>query len=461
MNPELKKHISRTIVGIRRKAPFYAYLATTRKYLEDPSCETCWTDGISIGINPDFALGLSADEFRTVLVHELEHIRKGDPWRLRIWLAGRLHATAQVTSADRSRWNKASDHSINNRLRRAGFTPVDGWLCDLQFDGWATEAIVPFMEPDPEPPQAGGSQEAPGAAGDPSESDEGQGQGEGEGAGEEGSEGAEGAEGDGDGEGGEQGGDESKGSEGDANSGGQGTTSDTDKPNPCGECRPAPGSADEAEKELRARKHDCRNALTYAEGTGILDSALRDEVKAMLRPSVDYEELLAIFMHQWLQDDEDWSKPQQDYINYDVVIPTEEEPAIGEVIFYVDTSGSMDRKAFEEVAGHVSSICHDLQARLHVIYVDNAVRGYQVFDEAPDVEELEVAGGGGTSFRPGFQFAEAKQIDPACAIYFTDLCCSRFPEREPDYPVLWVQWGTKKTSQADLPFGELVKREEA
>jgi predicted metal-dependent peptidase len=179
----------------------------------------------------------------------------------------------------------------------------------------------------------------------------------------------------------------------------------------------------------------------------------------MMQPDVDYADLLSIFMHEHIQSDEDWSNPDREYIHYGIVIPTEDEPSLGDVAFIVDTSGSMDGEAFDEVAGHVASLCHDLEARLHVIYVDNAVRGYQLFEEAPELDDFKIEGGGGTSFRPGFEYIEREHINPVCAIYFTDLYCSRFPDREPDYPVIWVQWGTKIIEQHQLPFGELVKRE--
>jgi predicted metal-dependent peptidase len=480
MRQDLRKHISRAIVGIRRLAPFYAYLATTRDYVEDETCPTMWTDGKRIGINPSFALGLSADQFRTVIVHELEHTLKGDPWRLRLWMAGRLHAEkgregiasmSGLTPDQGHRvWNMAADHSINNRLTGAGFAPIDGWLCDPEFAGMATESIVPFMPVPDDEDQGGNSEmpiEAPGGASDGDQAGDGM---EGQPDCQNAKQGASGKENghldpnaSGDAVGGEDG-DAAGDPTGDAAGDGDAAASDPGDcgeqiVNPCGECRPAPGTDDEAAEALRARKHDCRNAVRYAEGCGRLDEGIRAEVAAMMTPDVDYADLLSIFMHEHAQRDEDWTNLDRDYVHYDIAIPTEDEPAIGDVLFFVDTSGSMNRAAFDEVAGHIASICHDLESRLHVVYVDNAVRGYQIFDEMPEIEDFEVSGGGGTSFVPGFTFADKQQIDPACAIYFTDLCCSRFPAVEPDYPVLWVQWGTKKTKQSDLPFGELIKRE--
>ena len=42
---------------------------------------------------------------------------------------------------------------------------------------------------------------------------------------------------------------------------------------------------------------------------------------------------------------------------------------------------------------------------------------------------------------------------PCCVIYFTDMECYDFGP-EPDYPVLWVNYGPKCD---DPPFGEVIR----
>ena len=64
---------------------------------------------------------------------------------------------------------------------------------------------------------------------------------------------------------------------------------------------------------------------------------------------------------------------------------------------------------------------------------------------------LEAKGGGGTDFRPVFEWVEARGMSPVCLIYLTDLCCNAYPN-PPSYPVLWVT-----DSRRHAPFGETVK----
>jgi predicted metal-dependent peptidase len=68
----------------------------------------------------------------------------------------------------------------------------------------------------------------------------------------------------------------------------------------------------------------------------------------------------------------------------------------------------------------------------------------------PESIVLSPRGGGGTDFRPPFQWVEQQQLVPACLIYLTDLCCRYYPE-PPEYPVLWLT-----DSQRTAPFGETL-----
>ena len=64
--------------------------------VEDPTCDTAWTDGVSLGYNPSYVESLSLDETKGLCVHEVGHCAMGHPWRE----GGRDHF----------RWNQACDY---------------------------------------------------------------------------------------------------------------------------------------------------------------------------------------------------------------------------------------------------------------------------------------------------------------------------------------------------------------
>ena len=88
---------------------------------------------------------------------------------------------------------------------------------------------------------------------------------------------------------------------------------------------------------------------------------------------------------------------------------------------------------------------------IKVIYVDAAVANVE--DLSINDFNLHAKGGGGTDFKPGFEYIEKEGIMPSCALYFTDGYCNSFPE-EPDFPTLWLL-----TDKANFtpPFGEVIR----
>jgi len=120
-------------------------------------------------------------------------------------------------------------------------------------------------------------------------------------------------------------------------------------------------------------------------------------------------------------------------------------------VIAVDTSGSIGTEELEQFAGEITAISDEAQPEIiHVVYCDAAVQSSQQFEPSEPIT-LEPKGGGGTDFRPVFEWVELHGLRPACLIYLTDLCCSSYPQ-EPDYPVLWA---TDSCSVA--PFGDTIR----
>jgi len=117
----------------------------------------------------------------------------------------------------------------------------------------------------------------------------------------------------------------------------------------------------------------------------------------------------------------------------------------------VDTSGSVGKEELEQFAGEITAISDEVQPdRIYVVYCDAAVNSVQEFGPSEPIT-LEPKGGGGTDFRPVFDWVGENSINPACLIYLTDLCCESYPVA-PDYPVLWAT-----DSRRITPFGETVR----
>lgn len=127
-----------------------------------------------------------------------------------------------------------------------------------------------------------------------------------------------------------------------------------------------------------------------------------------------------------------------------------------EVAICIDTSASIGKDELGQFMAEIQSILDAYpQIKGTLFYADADLYGPHAF--GADAAMPEVKGGGGTSFKPFFQWVERENAHgnlPVC-IYFTDGY-GDFPSSAPDSPVLWlVLPGGLESSR--YPFGEVVR----
>jgi predicted metal-dependent peptidase len=103
----------------------------------------------------------------------------------------------------------------------------------------------------------------------------------------------------------------------------------------------------------------------------------------------------------------------------------------------------------------IRSILMGQRPRLvHVLYFDAVVQKVESH-QAGEPISLEPVGGGGTDFRPCFDWLRERGIVPHTLVFLTDLC-GTFPSDAPPYPVIWAS-----TESRRAPFGQVVSMEAA
>jgi predicted metal-dependent peptidase len=119
--------------------PFFGTLALSLTPKNDPTCKTAWTDGRSLGYNPDFVESLSHAQLTGLIAHEVMHCAMGHQFRR--------------DGRDSKQWNVACDYAINGDLLGSGFAiPKDGLFPDATQKGKSSEWIFARLpEPEPEP----------------------------------------------------------------------------------------------------------------------------------------------------------------------------------------------------------------------------------------------------------------------------------------------------------------------
>ena len=127
-----------------------------------------------------------------------------------------------------------------------------------------------------------------------------------------------------------------------------------------------------------------------------------------------------------------------------------------EVAICIDTSASIGKDELGQFMAEIQSILDAYpQIKGTLFYADADLYGPHAF--GADAAMPEVKGGGGTSFKPFFQWVERENAHgnrPVC-IYFTDGY-GDFPSSAPESPVLWLVLPGGLVSSG-YPFGDVVR----
>lgn len=232
--------------------------------------------------------------------------------------------------------------------------------------------------------------------------------------------------------------------------GGAGSGSD---PGGLGEVRDAgqsPADLKRAEEETKVLVQQAANA---AKMLGKLPAGFDRLIGEMMEAQVDWRDYMRDFAKQIAKDDYSWMRPNRRHISDGVYLPALYSEKVGEVCLFIDTSGSIGQKELDAFAGELNGVLQQVSpSEVIVLYVDAKVAHVERFKSDQWPVKLSPKGGGGTDFRPPFEWVrENMGNSPECAIYLTDLY-GTFPDSAPEYPVLWLS--TTKGQVA--PWGETV-----
>lgn len=189
----------------------------------------------------------------------------------------------------------------------------------------------------------------------------------------------------------------------------------------------------------------CKRQGTMPAG---VDRAL-DNAKAQ---TVDWRSVLRRFVVQSLSADSTWARPNRRFVGQGLYLPGIKREAMGGFVVWIDTSGSVGGQELADFTGEVTSLVAECSPAYVVVgYADAAVHNVERFDKGEPLV-FKPAGGGGTDFRPAFNWVADQDERPAGIIYLTDMM-GTFPAEAPDTPTLWVTNSHVDTA----PFGEVVR----
>ena len=393
---------SRTILLLDH--PFFGTLLFRLGAKPSRMVATMATNGISLFYNPEFVETLNAAELIGVLAHEVmhpalqHHTRRGD--------------------RSQARWNMACDYAINPMLLDAGLTLPQDVLIDDRFRGMSAERIYNLIEE--EKSQEGSCEQAESKPG-----------------------------------------------------GGSGATEDkapqsghiADEPQApltpggVGQVLDAPAPVGEEGPSISEQAREWQIAVEQAESVaklaGKLPAGAVRTIEAAQSSRTDWRELLRRAWSETTPADYSWMRPNRRHVWSGLYLPGITSEGVGEIAVAVDCSGSVSARQLGLFQEEIQSILAGQRPRLvHVIYFDAAVHKVETYQAGEPISLVPV-GGGGTDFRPCFDWLREQGIVPATLVFLTDLC-GTFPSDAPPYPVIWAS-----TENRRAQFGQVVSMETA
>ena len=202
-------------------------------------------------------------------------------------------------------------------------------------------------------------------------------------------------------------------------------------------------------------KRAVQTALDTAKACGKLPAALKRYAEEFLEPKVRWQDILrTTVVTSSSRDTSTWKRPHRRRLAQQrMYLPRSASFGCRLIVWVWDTSGSIGQKEMNSFGGECKDIirtCHPEQTILLGCDADIAsVQEFNIHEEI-DWHNVEVKGGGGTDFRPPFEWVKEQGLVPDCLIYFTDMC-GPFPDRDPGYPVIWCA-----TTPQEGPFGKTI-----
>jgi len=348
-------------IALLLKAPFFGNLATRLQLTNaDEWCPTAATDGRKFYYNSEFIKSLPAKQVEFLVGHEV------------------LHAVydhmGRRGDRDPRLWNIADDYCVNQDLidqRIGDFIPVG--LHDDKYQGWSAEEVYDDLYKNAEKINI---DDLVDRLIDEHLDGEGDGQ---------------------DGEGDDK--------EGDDKSKGR------------------PKISEEEKKQIREEMKEAVLQAAQASGADKLPSGVRRLINNLTNPQLNWRELIQQQIQSQVKSDYSWMRPSRRGWHVDSVLPGSDLAESIDVCIAIDTSGSMGDDQLKDLLSEVKGIMESYDDfKLRVWTFDTEVYGMQEFtpDNAEDIVNYEMKGGGGTDFMANWEFMKENQIEPKLFIMFTD-----------------------------------------
>ena len=208
-------------------------------------------------------------------------------------------------------------------------------------------------------------------------------------------------------------------------------------------------SSSDAEELAEEMKERLEQVFQKLKRQGDLPKDMHFVVPEYFSHKIDWREFLYGYIASHAKTTYSFNPPNMKYLYRGIYLPSLSSDLL-RIIVAVDTSGSVDEALLGTFLGEVNSMMQQYpNYEIDLITADAKIQSHKTFLPG-ELLDYELSGGGGTDFRPVFEYIDQHIDYPTLLLYFTDGQ-GTFPQHEPSYDLLWIM-----PEAVDVPFGEVV-----
>lgn len=184
-----------------------------------------------------------------------------------------------------------------------------------------------------------------------------------------------------------------------------------------------PALTAEERKQIRDEIKEAMIAAAQSAGAGRVPAGVRRLIGDITEPKMDWKQMLQMNIQSIIKNNYSFSRFNRKSQHSGAILPGLLNENTIDVSVGIDMSGSISNQQAKDMVSEVAGIMgqfSDFKIRLWCF--DTAVYSYAEFtqDNADELDDYEVKGGGGTLFEANYQFMKDNEIEPKLFIMFTD-----------------------------------------
>jgi len=179
----------------------------------------------------------------------------------------------------------------------------------------------------------------------------------------------------------------------------------------------------EEKKAIRDEIKEAMVAAAQSAGAGRVPSGVARMIKDLTEPKMDWRQLLRMSIQSLIKSNFSFNRPNRKSQHSGAILPGLMNEETIDVSIAIDMSGSISNKQANDFISEVKGIMDEYKDfKLDIWCFDTSVYNYESFtgDNADEILEYKVTGGGGTDFDVNWTFMKDNDIVPKKFIMFTD-----------------------------------------